>query len=141
LEAVKYQKKTMKSLLFGILKMNFRGFKVMRMIKQQKKEYTEAERNGKAYEFVNTEKFQAQLAELFDNIYPKWSKSKWARLLQQNWNNRNERIARRITAIHLQNKEIKKIVVFIGAAHIPALKKILSNDDEVLSITTFNKQK
>ncbi|HET9056824.1 MAG TPA: DUF5694 domain-containing protein [Chitinophagaceae bacterium] len=135
--AKEYQKKTMNSLVFGILKLNFKAFKVLRMLKRQKKEYAEAEKKGKAYELVNTEKFQQQVAELFDNIYPKWSQSKWAKLVQLNWNQRNDRIAKRIISISHQNPKIKKIVLFIGAAHLTALKRTLYKAEKI-SVNTLN---
>lgn len=132
-----YQKKTVSNLLLSIFKFNFKAFKVLRLIKQSKKQLTEAEQKGEIYEFVNTTNFQLQLAELFDNIYPVWNKSKWAKLLQQTWSKRNERIAANIVKVYKDNPALKKLVVFIGAAHLPSLKKYLLQEGNI-SIKVFS---
>lgn len=127
-----YQKKLMTNLLFSIFKLNFKIFKVLKLIKQSKSQSAKAELEGKVYEFVNTEQFQLQLGELFNNIYPSWNKSKWAKLLQQTWSKRNERIANNVKKVFSTNPSLKRLVVFIGAAHIPSLKKNLQRNDSIV---------
>ncbi len=77
-------------------------------------------------------KQKLQLGELFNNIYPSWNKSKWAKLLQQTWSKRNERIANNVKKVFSTNPSLKRLVVFIGAAHIPSLKKNLQRNDSIV---------
>jgi|GEM_PF-4579249 len=137
-----YQRELTKSMISGIFVFNFKGLKVQKLIKKQEAAYKKAEQEGKLFELVNNNKFQQEVSELLENIYPKYSKSKWAKRLKETWDMRNERIAERIISIQQAEPTGRRIVVFIGAAHIGPLKKILlrSGNLHVRTIYDLNNQ-
>lgn len=129
---IKAQKKTQFRLLFS-----FKGFKALKLIKSLKREYKSYDKEGRLFDFLNDSVFQNRFSDLIINVYPNWSKSKWAKQVSDLWKKRNQLIAERIKKAINDNPGAERVLVTFGAAHIPLLKFYLSQYSNI-EIITYN---
>lgn len=118
---IKAQKKAPIRLLFS-----FKGLKALKLIKSLKTEFTDYDKQGRLFELLNDSVYQNRISDLIINVYPEWSKSKWAKHVAELWKKRNKRIAETIIKTINNNPDAERVLITFGAAHIPLLRLYLS---------------
>lgn len=117
---IQAQKKLTKRILFS-----FKGIKAYFYFRKIRKQYNEYQREGKLFSLLNDSTYQNKISDLITNSYPKWSKSHWAKEVSDLWKQRNQNITRNILNAVSKEPTANRIIVTIGAAHVPILKSYL----------------
>lgn len=113
------------------LLLNLKLFKALKLYNGLKKETMNAEISGSLIEKVNSESFQQIITEAIDKLPENWVKSKKTRRIQELWYQRNFRMAERINQV-IAEKETKRIIVFVGAAHVEFIVRELKKNHQFI---------
>ena len=112
---------------------NLKIFKLKKRFKQQEKAMLEAERNGELIKFLNAPEQRAFFLDMIDNSHH-FLKSKNMRRVVALWELRNEIMAQRILDAAIAQKA-DRVLVTVGAFHIPFIKRYLDDHSQVKVIT------
>lgn len=115
------QKKAQDSLLITP-----KGVEAIKQISQAQAAFSKYEKQGRLFDLLNDTAYQNKVSDIIINAYPKWSTTVSTKLVSELWKKRNHLIAQRIIGAIAKAPATERVLVTLGAAHIPILKSYLS---------------
>lgn len=115
-----------------------KGQAIVSLYMKSQTNYAKQEQEGKAFEILNDSAFQNLISGILINVYPEIINDNAAKDMKEIWKKRNYEIANRIKNSLLNTKRSNKVLVTFGAAHIPLLKKYLTEILPGYSVLTYN---